>query len=151
MRKDMPVIQEDADTLKQQFKTERHPDKRERLHALYLLATHQAHSRSALAKQLGVSRNTVAAWLRTYVAGGLPALLDVYIPAGKPPALTADQLAQLTTKLADPAGWESSTAIQTWINTTFGTNLTYTAVYKRVHYKLKAKPKVARPSHPKKT
>lgn len=151
MRKDMPTVLEDAATLKQQFKTERHPAKRQRLQALYLIASQQAHSRSELATLLGVSRNTIAVWLRTYATDGVAALLDVYVPAGKAPALTADQVAQLTAKLADPAGWESFEAIRTWINTTFGTDLTYNAVHKLVRYKLGAKPKVARPTHPKKT
>ena len=44
MRKDIPLIHEDADTLKQQFTAERHPVKRQRLHMLYLLASRQVPS-----------------------------------------------------------------------------------------------------------
>lgn len=150
MRKDMPTIMEDADGLKRQFKAERHPAKRQRLQALYLLASQQAHSRSELATMLGISRNTIAVWLRTYAAGGLPALLQVYVPAGKPPTLTAPQLAQLTARLAEPTGESSYVEVQRWLNTTFGLDLTYNAVHKLVRYTLGAKLKVPRPSHPKK-
>jgi hypothetical protein len=90
MRKDIPLIVEDAATLKQRFLGEHHPAKRQRLHTLYLLASHQATSRVAVAAILGVSRNTVAAWLTTYATAGLDGLLQVYVPAGNVPALTPD-------------------------------------------------------------
>ena len=151
MRKDIPLIHEDATTLKQQFLSEHHPAKRQRLHMLYLLASHQAASRVTVATLLGISRNTVAAWLATYATAGLPGLLQVYIPAGKVPALAPDHVASLCTKLAEPTGFASYPAIQAWINTTFGTTMTLNAVYKLVRYKLGAKPKVPRPTNPKKT
>jgi len=151
MRTAIPPIHEDAATLKQRFKHEHHPAKRQRLQALYLLASQQADSRRTVAALLGVGRNAVGRWLAIYAAGGLDALLAVYVPAGKAPALTPDQLAQLEAKLADPTGWASFEAIRVWINTTFGTDLTYNAVHILVRYKLGAKPKVPRPTNPKKT
>ena len=151
MRNDMPPIHEDVETLKQRFTAERHPAKRQRLHMLYLLASHQARSRMAVATLLGVSRNTIAQWLTTYTTGGLEALLKVYVPAGKVPALAPDQVAILQTKLAEPAGFASYGAIRAWINTTFGTAMTLNAVHTLVRYTLGAKPKVPRPTNPKKT
>ena len=151
MRKDIPLIHEYVDTLKQQFTAERHPVKRQRLHMLYLLASRQAPSRVAVASLLGVSRNTVATWLTTYATAGLDGLLQVYIPTGKVPALAPEQVAILRAKLAEPTGFASYPAIQAWINTTFGTTMTLNAVHKLVRYKLGAKPKVPRPTNPKKT
>lgn len=83
MRHPLPTIGESADDLKAQLTQERHPAKRLRLHALYLLASDQAHSRQEVARLLGVDRNTVGRWLTAYRDGGLSALLTVYIPAGK--------------------------------------------------------------------
>ena len=52
---------------------------------------------------------------------------------------------------AEPTGFASYGAIRAWINTTFGTTMTLNAVHKLVRYKLGAKPKVPRPTNPKKT
>ena len=144
-----PTITEDVETLKRQFKAERQLAKRQRLEVLYLLASQPVHSRSDLATVFGGSRNTIAVWLRAYAAGGFPALLDVDVPVGKPPALTAPQLAQLTAHLNDPSGIPSYVEVQRCLNTTFGLDLTYNAVRKLVRYKRGAKLRVPLPSHPK--
>ncbi len=150
MRHPVPTIAESANELKAQLTQERHPAKRARLHALYLLASQQAHSRQEVAALLGVDRNTVGRWLATYRHGGLPALLSVYVPAGKRKPLTPDQLHTLQQALAQPHGFGSYGAVQQWIADTFGVQLSYNATRKLVRYKLGAKLKVPRPSHQKK-
>ena len=99
MNKTLPIIHESADDLKQRLQQERDHRKRQRLHRLYLLASRQATNRSALATLLGVDRNTVGRWLTQYRAGGLAALLAVYVSAGKRPALAPHHLAQLRQRL----------------------------------------------------
>ena len=150
MNRTMPVIHESADDLKHRLQQERDPRKRQRLHLLYLLATGQARRRCQAAQLLGVERNTIGRWLTRYTQGGLDALLDVYVPAGKAPALAPQQLAQLQQRLAQPDGFASYGEIQQWIATTLGVQLGYHAVHTLVHDKLRARPKVARPSHEKK-
>ncbi len=150
MNRTMPVIHESADDLKHRLQQERDPRKRQRLHLLYLLATGQARRRCQAAHLLGVERNTIGRWLTRYTQGGLDALLDVYVPAGKAPALAPQQLAQLQQRLAQPDGFASYGEIQQWIATTLGVQLGYHAVHTLVHDKLRARPKVARPSHEKK-
>ena len=150
MNKTLPIIYESADTLNQRLQQERDHRIRQRLHALYLLASGQATNRSAVAALLGVDRNTVARGLTQYRDGGLVALLAVYIPAGKRPALAPDQLDQLRQRLQQPDGFASYGEIQAWIATTFGVQMGYHAVHTLVHDKLRARPKVARPSHEKK-
>lgn len=150
MRQPVPTIAESADALKALLTHERHPPKRTRLHALYLLASAQAHSRQEVAALLGIDRNTVGRWLTTYAQGGLPALLAVYVPAGKRKPLTPDQLQRLQQALAQPHGFASFGAVQQWIVDTFGVPLSYNATRKLVRYKLGAKLKVPRPSHQKK-
>ena len=150
MRTPIPVIHESADELKQRLKQERHPIRQQRLHALFLLASRQARYRHQVATLLGLDRNTVGHWLARYAKGGLSALLAVYVPAGKHSPLSPDQLAQLQQALQQPQGFGSYGAIQQWIATHFGVQLSYNAVHKLVRYKLQAKLKVPRPSHTKK-
>ena len=150
MRKPIPPIHQSADELKQRFKEASHPATQQRLHALYLLASGQARSRQEVATLLGVDRNTVGRWLVTYERGGLSALLDVYIPAGKRKPLTPEQIVQLQQALAQPQGFVSYGAIRQWLADTFAVHLTYNAVHKLVRYKLRAKLKVPRSSHIKK-
>lgn len=150
MRHPIPTIAEAADDLKLRFMQERHPAKRLRLHALYLLASDQAHSRQDVARLLGVDRNTVGRWLTAYRDGGLSTLLQVYVPAGKRKPLTPAQMQTLQQALAQPQGFASFGAVQQWIADTFGVQLSYNATRKLVRYKLGAKLKVPRPSHQKK-
>lgn len=150
MRQPLPPICESIDDLKGQFTQERHPVKRARLHALYLLASGQAHSRQDVARLLGVDRNTVGRWLTTYRHGGLAALLTVYVPAGKRKPLTPEQLQTLQHALSQPTGFASFGAVQQWIAATFDVHLSYNATRKLVRYKLGAKLKVPRPAHQKK-
>lgn len=150
MRKPLPVIHESADELKQRLKQEVHPGRQQRLHMLFLFASGQAQYRQQVATLLGLDRNTIGQWLDRYASGGLPALLAVYVPAGKRSPLTPDQLAQLQHVLAQPNGFGSYGEIQQWIATTLGIPLSYNAVHKLVRYKLRAKLKVPRPTHIKK-
>ena len=150
MNKVIPRIQESADELKQLLSRERHPAKHQRLHALYLLASGQARFRGDVARLLGLDRNTVGRWLDQYTQGGLPALLALYVPAGKRKPLVPDQLAQLRQRLEDPQGFASYDEARQWIQDTFGVALTYNATHKLVWYQLGAKLKVARPAHIKK-
>ena len=155
MNKRIPVIHESADDLKHRLSHERHPGKRQRLHALYLLATGQARFRADVAQLLAVSRNTVGRntigrWLARYAHGALDALRDLSIPPGKAPAFQPDQLAQLQDALQQPQGFASYDAVRQWIHDAFGVTLSYKATHKLVRYKLGAKLKVARPTHEKK-
>ncbi len=150
MNRTMPIIHESAADLKHRLQQERDPRKRQRLHLLYLLASGQARRRTQAAQLLGVERNTIGRWLTQYTQGGLDTLLDLYVPAGKAPALSPVQLAQLQQRLAQPEGFASYGEIQQWIATTLGVEMGYHAVHTLVHDKLRARPKVARPSHEKK-
>ncbi|MDP9314337.1 MAG: helix-turn-helix domain-containing protein [Chloroflexota bacterium] len=150
MNKAVPPIHESVEELKHLLSRERQLDKQQRLHALYLLASGQARSRSTVATLLGFSRATVGRWLSTYAQGGLPALLNIYIPTGRAPALAPAQLVQLQAALDRPEGFASYGAVQQWIANNLGVAMGYHAVYKLVRRKLRAKLKVPRPQHEKK-
>ena len=95
MRTAIPAITDHVDDLKQQLQRERNGHKRPRLQMLYRLARGQAHTRQQLAHLLGVHRNTIGRWLALYAAGGLEALLQTYVPAGKRVSLAPQVLASL--------------------------------------------------------
>jgi hypothetical protein len=150
MYRAMPVIQEPAQDLKEQMKRERHAQKRQRLQMLYLLASGQARTRTALAPLLGVNRETVGDWLRLYAAGGLTALLTIRTPPGKTPTIPPAVLDELRERLSHPEGMGSYDEVRVWLATQHGIQMQYTAVANYVHRKLKTRPKVVRPRHIKK-
>jgi transposase len=150
MRKDLPVITEAAEALKQRLQREHHGRKKPRLQMLYLLASGQAHTRQDVAQLLGVHRNTIGHWLAVYEAGGLEALLALYVPAGKPLSLPPEVLAAIAQALQRPAGFASYEALRQWVRQTHHLDVNYHTLYSIVHTKLKAKLKVPRPSHTKK-
>ncbi len=150
MRRAIPTISESADELKHRLQREHHARKQPRLQMLYLLASGQAHTRQQVAQFLGVSRNTIGHWLASYETGGLAALLDIYVPAGKQPSLAPDVLAELEQALQQPQGFASYEALRQWVEQTQGVSVKYKTLYTIVRKRFKTKLKVARPSHIKK-
>jgi transposase len=151
MYKALPPIIESPEDLQQRFRVEKDPQLRQRLQALYLLATGQATSRVQVADLLVVHRHTVRAWLATYERGGLTALLTVKKPPGKAGVLSAAVRAKLQTRLREPRGFGSYGEIQQYLATDHHVQLAYSTVHGIVRYQLQAKPKSPRRSHPKKT
>ena len=151
MYKALPTITESVEALQHRFRTAKDPQKRQRLQALYLLASGQATSRLAIAGLLAVHRHTVRAWLATYEKGGLHMLLTIKKAPGKRSALTPAVRAQLQTRLRQPQGFGSYREIQQYLATEHHVHRAYSSVHGVVRYQLQAKPKSPRRSHPKKT
>jgi transposase len=152
MYQSLPTITEDLDILQVRLRSERDAQLRPRLHLLVLLKSGQITTRRQAAAHLAVHRNTVALWLRTYRAGGLPALVthkEAGAPSGQK-SLPAAVFAQLQARLASPSGFASYGAIQQWLREAFALEGPYQTLYGIVHYQLKAKLKRPRPSHAKK-
>src|ERR671923_477063 len=150
MHKAVPDITEDVESLKQRLQREHDGRKKARLQMLYLLASGQAQTRQAVAQLLGVHRNTVGHWLAIDAARGLDALLDLYVPAGKPLSLPPGVLAALAQALRHPTGFASYEALRQWVRQHHHLDVNYHTLYTIVRTKLKAKLKVPRPSHTKK-
>jgi transposase len=150
MRTAIPPIAEHEAELKQRLRREHDSHKKLRLQMLYLLASGQAHDRQEVAHLLGVHRNTIGRWLALYAARGLHALLETYIPAGKPVSLAPAVLASLEEAIHRPEGFASSEALRQWVQRTHGVEVKYKTLYTLVRVRFKAKLKVARPSHTKK-
>jgi Homeodomain-like domain-containing protein len=79
MRKKLPPIHESAEELHQRMKREPDSKKRQRLHALYLVASGQARHRKDVASLLGVHRHSVAAWFEAYATGGVDQALHYHV------------------------------------------------------------------------
>jgi transposase len=150
MRKPVPIIHEDPDSLKQRLQHEHHGRKKPRLQMLYLLASGQAQTRQAVAQLLGLHRHTIGHWLAIYATGGLEALLAVYVPAGKPLSLPRDVLDALEQVLRQPRGFASYEALRQWVKQTHHRDVNYHTLYTIVRTRFKTKLKVPRPSHTKK-
>jgi transposase len=150
MRKALPVIIEDAETLKQQLQREHDGRKKPRLQMLYWVASGQVQTRRDVAQLLGVHRNTIGHWLARYEVGGLAALLDLYVPPGKPLSLPPDVLAALEQVLRQPTGFASYEALRQWVQQTHHLDVNYHTLYTIVRTRFNAKLKVPRPSHTKK-
>jgi transposase len=150
MRNAVPIITEAAEALKERLHRERDGRKRSRLQLLYLLASGQAQTRRDVAQLLGVHRNTIGHWLARYAAGGLEALLDLYVPPGKPLSLPPDVLAALEQALQQPAGFASYEALRQWVQQSYHLDVNYHTLYTIVRTRFHTKLKVPRPSHTKK-
>ncbi len=150
MNKQLPPITEAPEVLHQRLRAEADAKRRQRLQALYLLASGQARSRLALAKLMAVHRHTIRAWLSLYEQGGLPALLAIQKAPGKASTIAPQVRTQLQARLDDPRGFASYGEIQQYLAGEHHIHLSYSAVHALVRYKLKAKPKAPRRSHPKK-
>lgn len=150
MRRAIPPISERGDELKERLQQEHNGRKKPRLQMLYLLATGQAQTRQQVANLLDISRNTVGQWLARYETGGLPALLDIYIPPGKPVSLAPDVLASIEHALRQPTGFASYEALRQWVEHTQHVRVKYKTLYTIVRTKFNAKRNVPRPRHIKK-
>jgi len=151
MNKPLPPITESPQTLQSQLRSETDPRRRSRLQALYLLASGQAPSRQVVAKLMVVHRHTIQTWLRLYEAGGLSAVLTIKRAPGKRPSLTPAILTKLRARLAHNRGFGSYGEIRQYLARVHKIHLAYSTVHKLVRYRLKAKPKAPRRSHPKKS
>jgi transposase len=143
-------IAESVEALKDRLQKETRGRQKQRLQALYLLKTGQVKSRREIARLLGVGKKAVGNWLERYQAEGLDGLLSIRTHTNRAYSLTQAQEKQLREKLSEPEGFPSYGAVHSWVNATFGLDLSYPTVYGIVRYRLGAKLKVARKSHTKK-
>lgn len=140
-------IIETADELKQLMHAQQKAKLKERIQALYLLKNGRAKTLKDLADFLGRSRSTIEYWLTRYRTGGLLGLLAWNYHGGQPPAIPKPVLAELREQLSQPHGFKNYGEIQHWLKEHYGLEIHYKTVHQTVRYKLKAKLKVARPTH----
>ncbi len=139
-------IKEPADELKTRFKKETNSQKKERLHALYLLKSGKVSTLESLSKLLSRDTSTLYRWFQKYKQEGLDGLLKVYKPAGRPITIPPDALEKLKLRIQQPEGFNSYGEIQSWLKEACGVDVDYHVVYRAVRYKFKGKCKAPRRS-----
>ena len=146
-----PRIAESAQALWEQRRVERDERRRERLQALWLVASAQVDSRSALARQLGRNRETVSRWLEDYAQGGLASLLRAPLPVGRAHqggiGLPPETQAAIRARLAAAQGERGYLSLWRWAQSEHALSYSYSHFHRWVHTHLGAGLKVARKSH----
>ena len=100
---------------------------------------------------LGFNRNTISAWFGLYEEKGLAAFLEIYKPSGVPTKIPAAAVEEIKQILESEKGFRMYKEIWQMVVKKHNLKVGYSTVHHLVRYKLKAKPKVPRPSNPKKT
>ena len=141
-------IQETEAELKQLLGRQKTAQGKERVQAIYLLKRGDVRTVTELAAWLGRHRVTLQKWLTLYRQGGMAALLEKKLPTGRHASIPEWAVQALQQRLAAPQGFPSYYAIQQWLDDTLGVSASYSAVYRLVKGKLKAKLKVPKSPTP---
>ncbi|MBC7881683.1 MAG: helix-turn-helix domain-containing protein [Anaerolineae bacterium] len=120
---------------------------RERLQALYLYASGIAPFENSIARIVGKDVSSIRRWFRTYEKEGLAGLLKPRNNRGRKAHLSEALQEQVKKKLANPEGFDNYEEIRQWLLEEHGVEVSHAVIYRVVHNKLKARPKVARPSN----
>src|SRR5512143_1328089 len=139
-------IIETTDELKQLMQAQKRPKIKVRLQALYLLKSGYANTLQEAANCLGRTKTTIENWLTLYRKKGVLGVLAWNHKGGRPSAIQEPVLTALREQLSRPQGFKSYGEIQQWLKEEYGLDIHYKTVHQTVHYKLKAKLKVARPT-----
>ncbi|MCL2247157.1 MAG: hypothetical protein FWC10_08640 [Lentimicrobiaceae bacterium] len=108
-------------------------------------------SKQALGKLLGVSSSSIQIWRKMYETGGLSLLLTDKRIGFKPSLISAEEHAQIATKLNNPTnGLRGYIELQDWINHEFNKPIKYNTLLKYCGRNFGFKSKVARKSQIKK-
>lgn len=138
-------ITETPETLKTLLSEQKDKRRFERVQALYLLRSRQVETVQHVATIIGRHRTTIQEWLRRYRSGGLPSLLELPQPTGRPLSIPQWAVERLQAELQDPQGFSSYGEVKLWLEVGLGVQVSYDVVHHLVHDKLKARLKVARP------
>ena len=140
-------IQESADELKRIMNEQSRAKLRERMQILYWIKMESCQTIQELADYLGRSSSAIAKWLMVYRTQGLNGLLQWNYHGGRRSKISEAMVAALCVRLNDPTqGFSSYREIQQWLLQEYGVEIPYSTVHQVVHYRLKAKLKVARPT-----
>lgn len=151
----IPEIKETAEELKSLMRKCKKKSQERRIRMLWLFKTNQARTRKEAAELLPARNNTVGEWLEVYLDKGVEGLLNRSIPTGKRTrALVLPEAVHnaLKARLEDPKqGFNGYEDARRWLAQEFNEDHTWVRIRAYIHRHFKAKIKVARPSHQKKT
>ena len=140
-------VHESAEELKRIMNEQARAKFRERIQILYWIKTEFFNSLQELADHLGRSKSVIVKWLKEYRTHGLTGLLQWNYHGGRRSKISEAMVAALQIRLNDPSqGFHSYGEIQQWLLQEYEVDIPYSTVHQVVHYRLKAKLKVARPT-----
>jgi transposase len=143
------VIKESEEEIKRLIKHNQ-PMIAKRLHALLIFKRNELTgiSKRDVADQTGVNHNSIQAWRKLYIDGGIDKLMSHLNIGYKPSKITKEQEQVLEAKLNNPKnGIVGFVELLDWFNNTFQSSIKYKTFHGFVVRKFKAKIKVARKSH----
>lgn len=143
-------IKESSEELKQLLSKEKNKKARIRLHIIYLLKTRKVIDAKELSKVMMLDDSSITRLLNLYREGGLKKLLNIKTSPGRPSKISKDIIEILKLELSKPKGFNNIKEIMLWLKEKYNLECTYRQVNHLVKNKLKANPKVVRPSNPKK-
>ncbi len=121
---------------------------RDKLNCLLLIKLNKVREIQEISERINRHRNVVSKWLEKYRQGGLETFLQIKQRTEfRPAVIRGENLVKLQDRLSDPKGFDSYYEIQKWLKDECNLDVKYANVHNTVRYRLKAKPKVARPSN----
>lgn len=124
-----------------------------RLQALLVFKQHEHEgiSKREVAFEIGVNHNSVQAWRKAYIEGGIPLLISHSKKSNVVSVITKEQELIIKEQLENPNnGFVGFTEFLQWFNENQKTDIKYKTFYAFLVRKFNAKVKVARKSHIKK-
>lgn len=121
-----------------------------RLRVLMVFKAHECTgiSKRAVAQETGSDPNSVQAWRRAYIEGGLEKLLSHAMGGNRPSVISAQQEVLLRKKIHDPRnGLQGYVELMHWFEEHFGVPINYKTLNGYVNRKYGAHVKTARKSH----
>jgi transposase len=143
-------IKESSEELKKLLSKEKNKKARVRLHIIYLLKTRKVIDAKELSKIMMLDDSSITRLLNLYRKGGLKNLLNIKTSPGRPSKIGKDVIELLKLELGKSKGFNNIKEIMLWLRDKYNLECTYRQVHHLVKKKLKASPKVVRPSNPKK-
>lgn len=138
-------VRESEEALKEMLSKQKTASDKERVQILYLLKSKQAETVQAAAQLIGRNRTTVQEWLKRYREGGIAGILSHKPRLGRKPKVPQWAQKALNKQLQQEEGFNSYGEIRQWLQEKLGIEISYKNMHDLVHYRMKAKPKVARP------
>jgi len=150
MNRILTQVKESIEFLKEKLKKEKSSTAKQRIQALYLIASKQVTRQSHISRVLGVHRNTVSSWLKTYEENGFDSMLEIKQQPGRPTSLTMEAISGLKERLNRAEGFASYEEARQFLSKEHSIELSYSRVHKLVRYEMGATQKSPRPSNPEK-
>ena len=126
-----------ADELKIILSQQRTLPNRQKIQAFYWLKAGALQSLTEVGECLGVHRITVHRWLKQYIAGGLPELLKIQPPTGRPRVIPSAVIAGISEKLSEEScDFKTYKEIGKWVENNYQVSVKHKTLHKHLHYRM---------------